>query len=226
MPIDYIRYNNKTKFEINRINQNNINNNNYTYQKAVYNANNNNVNNINTTQPQPQPQPQPQVNTAPVQPPPQAPKPAFQPPQAPKQPNPPPPVPTASKVVVVVGNTAGVPPPPPPPPPPPVVPTVPTKTTTKAQNAGPINLEDELSKAKSGLKKKVSVEEVEKPKVLSFAEQLALSRNKLKKTGNVPKPQEKKQNAKDLLSQQIKLRFQNLRMHEDEKEEENSDDSF
>ena len=225
MPIDYIRYNNKTKFETNRINQNNINNNNYTYQKAVYNANNNNVNNnINTAQPQPQPQPQ--VNTAPVQPPPQAPKPAFQPPQAPKQPNPPPPVPTASKVVVVVGNTAGVPPPPPPPPPPPVVPTVPTKTTTKAQNAGPINLEDELSKAKSGLKKKVSVEEVEKPKVLSFAEQLALSRNKLKKTGNVPKPQEKKQNAKDLLSQQIKLRFQNLRMHEDEKEEENSDDSF
>ena len=61
---------------------------------------------------------------------------------------------------------------------------------------------------------------------MSFAEQLALSRNKLKKTGNVPKPQEKKQTAKDLLSQQIRLRFQNLRMHEEEKEDENSDDSF
>ena len=220
MPIDYIRYNNQTKVEANKINQSTINNNNnYTYQKAVYNASNNT--NTNTIQNQPQP------NSNQVQPPIEQPKPVVQPPPQIRQPNPPPSAPTTSNVVVVVGNSGGVPPPPPPPPPPPVVPTVPTKASGKAEKtSGPINLEDELAKAKSGLKKKVSVEEVQKPKVLSFAEQLAQSRMKLKKTVNVPKPQEKKQTAKDLLSQQIRLRFQNLRMHEDEKEDENSEDSF
>lgn len=224
MPIDYIRYNNQTKVEANKINQNNVNNiKNYTYQKAVYNANNNNTNNnINTVQSQPQ------SNTNQFQTSNEQPKQVVQPPLQQKQPTPPPSIPTSSNVVVVVGNSGGVPPPPPPPPPPPMVPTVPTKPCTNKveKNDGPINLEDELAKAKSGLKKKVSVEEVQKPKELSFAEQLALSRNKLKKTGNVPKPQEKKQTAKDLLSQQIRLRFQNLRMHEEEKEDENSDDSF
>ena len=224
MPIDYIRYNNQTKVEANKINQSTMNNtNNYTYQKAVYNASNNTNTNTNTNTIQNQPQ----QNSTQVQPPIEQPKPVVQPPPQIRQPNPPPSAPTTSNVVVVVGNSGGVPPPPPPPPPPPVVPTVPTKASAKAEkSSGPINLEDELAKAKSGLKKKVSVEEVEKPKVLSFAEQLAQSRMKLKKTVNVPKPQEKKQTAKDLLSQQIKLRFQNLRMHEDEKEEENSEDSF
>ena len=220
MPIDYIRYNNQTKVEANKINQKAINNNNnYTYQKAVYNANNNT--NTNTIQNQPQPNQ--------VQIPIEQPKPVVQPPPQIKQPSPPPSAPTSSPVVVVVGNTGGgVPPPPPPPPPPPVVPTIPTKASSnKAGNSsGPVNLEDELAKAKSGLKKKVEVEEVEKPKVLSFAEQLAQSKMRLKKTAIVPKPKEKKKTAKDLLSQQIKLRFQNLRMHEDEKEDENSEDSF
>ena len=217
MPIDYIRYNNKTKVETNKINQNSINNNNnYTYQKAVYNANN--TNNANTIQNQPQ------QNLNQVQPPPiEQPKPVVQPPPQIKQPNPPLSAPTSSNVVVVVGNSGGVPPPPPPPPP--VVPTIPTKSSGNQveKASGPVNLEDELAKAKSGLKKKVSVEEVEKPKELSFAEQLAQSRMKLKKAVNVPKPQEKKQTAKDLLSQQIRLRFQNLRMHEDEKEDEDKD---
>ena len=78
----------------------------------------------------------------------------------------------------------------------------------------------------SGLKKKVNVEIKQKPKELSFAEQLALSRNKLKKAVIPPKPPEKKQNAKDLLSQQIRLRFQNLRMHEEEKEEDSDEDDW
>ena len=77
-----------------------------------------------------------------------------------------------------------------------------------------------------GLKKKgnVVLEEKPKPKQLSFAEQLALSRTKLKKAEVAPKPPpEKKVNPKDLLSQQIRLRFQNLRMHE--KEESSGSDS-
>ena len=53
---------------------------------------------------------------------------------------------------------------------------------------------------------------------------MALSRNRLKKAVIPPKPPEKKQNTKDLLSQQIRLRFQNLRMYEDEKEEDSDDD--
>ena len=87
-----------------------------------------------------------------------------------------------------------------------------------------MSLEEELAKAMSGLKKKVNLEEKPQKKELSFAEQLALSRNKLKKPVIAPKPPEKKVNAKDLLSQQIKLRFQNLRMHDDEKDEDSDDD--
>ena len=38
------------------------------------------------------------------------------------------------------------------------------------------------------------------------------------------KPPEKKVNPRDLLSQQIKLRFHNLRMHENENESSSSSD--
>ena len=81
-------------------------------------------------------------------------------------------------------------------------------------------MEEELARAMKRPKKKINIEVKEKPKELSFAEQLAMSRNKLKKTVVAPKPPpEKKLNAKDLLSQQIRLRFQNLRMHEEENED-------
>ena len=77
-----------------------------------------------------------------------------------------------------------------------------------------------------GLKKRAPVQE--KPKQLSFVEQLALQRQKLKKAEPVAKPPpEKKVNPRDLLSQQIQLRFQNLKMHEKEDENESgSEDSF
>ena len=230
LPIDYIRYNNKSKIEINKNTQVTPNpsyNNNYNQRQVNNNANENNTNNnINTTPVQtqtPVPPPPP--------PPPEPPKQNIvQPPPKPKAPSPPPPVPSSSSstVKVLVGSSSGVPPPPPPPPSPPVVPTVPTKASeTKAvkKNDGPeLSLEEELAKAMSGLKKKVNLEEKPQKKELSFAEQLALSRNKLKKPVIAPKPPEKKVNAKDLLSQQIKLRFQNLRMHDDEKDEDSDDD--
>ena len=83
-----------------------------------------------------------------------------------------------------------------------------------------------MAKAMSGLKKtgKVELDEKPKPKELSFAEQLALSRNKLKKPVIVEKPPPPKQNCMDLLSQQIRLRFQQLRLHEDENEDDEDED--
>ena len=90
-------------------------------------------------------------------------------------------------------------------------------------------MEEELARAMTRPKKKINLEVKEKPKELSFAEQLAMSRNKLKKTVVAPKPPpEKKLNARDLLSQQIRLRFQNLKMHEEENEEKrnSSEDDF
>lgn len=225
LPIDYIRYNNKNKIEANK-NSQNISYNTNNYQRPVNtntntNTNNNNThNNVNTsTQVQP-------INT--VTSPPQTEPPksiVSQPPPQPKVPIQSSSVPSSSTVQVVVSSASGVPPPPPPPPPPPMVPTIPTKpsATKVVKNDGPeISLEEELAKAKSGLKKKVEVQE--KPKQLSFAEQLAMSKNKLKAVGAQPKPVETKPKL-DLLSQQIKLRFHNLRMHED-KEEENEEDDW
>jgi len=229
MPIDYIRINNRAKSDTIKNNANPSNNNN-NYQKAVYNnsnSNNNNNNNSNTNQ----------VNTSQIKqsnsekvpPPSAAPKVVAQP-QSAKAPNPPPSVSSNSNVVVVSKPSGAVPPPPPPPPPPPMVPTVPTKVSEekveKKSDSPQISLEQELAKAMSGLKKKVNVEVKEKKKELSFAEQLALSRNKLKKAVIPPKPVEKKKAGMDLLSQQIKLRFQNLRMHEEKEEENSDDDSF
>jgi hypothetical protein len=233
LPIDYIRYNNQIKIDTNRINQNANYNNNQTSTTT-----NNNSANQSQSQPTPPPPPPPsapqtqintaQVNTATVpQPPPQ--KQAVPPPQQ-RPPNPPPAVPTASKIQVVVGNSSSIPPPPPPPPPPPVVPTIPTKPSSAKvetkSSGGEVSLEDELAKAMSGLKKtgKVELDEKPKPKELSFAEQLAMSRNKLKKPVIVEKPPPKKQNCMDLLSQQIRLRFQQLRMHEDDNEDSDSED--
>ena len=219
MPIDYIRHNNQSKFEANKttpIPQAKISN----YQKPLYNANTNNNTNIVQNPPQ-------QTNTFPNNP--QPPQQVVQPPQ-PKAPNPPPSIPSTSKVQVIVGNSGAVPPPPPPPPPPPVVPTIPTKTneSIKAQNpnTGPeISLEDELAKAMKGLKKTVNVEVKQKPKELTLAEQLALSRNKLKKVSAPPPKKEVKKSTMDILSEQIKLRFQNLRRHEEENEDEDSEKS-
>ena len=233
LPIDYIRYNNQIKIDTNRINQNANYNNNQTSTTT-----NNNSANQSQSQPTPPPPPPPsapqtqintaQVNTATVpQPPPQ--KQVVPPPQQ-RPPNPPPAVPTASKIQVVVGNSSSIPPPPPPPPPPPVVPTIPTKPSSAKvetkSSGGEVSLEDELAKAMSGLKKtgKVELDEKPKPKELSFAEQLAMSRNKLKKPVIVEKPPPKKQNCMDLLSQQIRLRFQQLRMHEDDNEDIDSED--
>ena len=231
LPIDYIRYNNQSKIETNKNNQ--VTPNNYNQRQVNNNVNtNNNINNSVNTTPNPVqtsgavPSPPPPPPT-----PPEPPKPTVvQPPPKPKAPSPPPPVPSSSSstVQVIVGSSGAVPPPPPPPPPPPIVPTVPTKASeAKAvkKNAGPeLSLEEELAKAMSGLKKTVNLEEKPVKKELSFAEQLALSKAKLKKTVVPPKPPEKKVNPKDLLSQQIKLRFQNLRMHEDEKDEDSEDD--
>lgn len=233
LPIDYIRYNNQIKIDTNRINQNANYNNNQTSTTT-----NNNSANQSQSQPTPPPPPPPsapqtqintaQVNTATVpQPPPQ--KQVVPPPQQ-RPPNPPPAVPTASKIQVVVGNSSSIPPPPPPPPPPPVVPTIPTKPSSAKvetkSSGGEVSLEDELAKAMSGLKKtgKVELDEKPKPKELSFAEQLAMSRNKLKKPVIVEKPPPKKQNCMDLLSQQIRLRFQQLRMHEDDNEDSDNED--
>ena len=233
LPIDYIRYNNQIKIDTNRINQNANYNNNQTSTTT-----NNNSANQSQSQPTPPPSPPPsapqtqintaQVNTATVpQPPPQ--KQVVPPPQQ-RPPNPPPAVPTASKIQVVVGNSSSIPPPPPPPPPPPVVPTIPTKPSSAKvetkSSGGEVSLEDELAKAMSGLKKtgKVELDEKPKPKELSFAEQLAMSRNKLKKPVIVEKPPPKKQNCMDLLSQQIRLRFQQLRMHEDDNEDSDNED--
>ena len=231
LPIDYIRFNNQSKIETNKNNQVTPNTYNNNYYQRQQNNNVNYNNNINTTPNSVEsPNPSQSTPTAPP-PPPEPPKPTVvQPPPKPKAPSPPPPVPSSSNstVQVIVGSSGAVPPPPPPPPPPPMVPTVPTKASeskaAKKSDGPELSLEEELAKAMSGLKKTVKVEEKPQKKELSFAEQLALSRNKLKKPVIAPKPPEKKVNAKDLLSQQIRLRFQNLRMHEDEKEEDSDDD--
>ena len=223
LPIDYIRYNNKNKIEANK-NSQNISYNTNNYQRPVNtntNTNNNNThNNVNTST---QVQPISTVTSPPQTEPPKSI--VSQPPPQPKVSIQSPSVPSSSTVQVVVSSASGVPPPPPPPPPPPMVPTIPTKPSAAkvVKNDGPeISLEEELAKAKSGLKKTVEVQE--KPKQLSFAEQLAMSKNKLKAVGVQPKPVETKPKL-DLLSQQIKLRFHNLRMHED-KEEENEEDDW
>lgn len=225
LPIDYIRYNNKNKIEANKNSQNiSYSTNNYQRPVNTNNNNNNNTNtytnnNVNTTT-------QVQSNNT-VTSPPQSepPKPIVsQPPPQPKAPSPLPSVPSSSTVQVVVSNASGVPPPPPPPPPPPMVPTIPTKPSASkvVKNDGPeISLEEELAKAKSGLKKKVEVQE--KPKELSFAEQLAMSRNQLRAVAPQPKQVETKPKL-DILSQQIKLRFHNLRLHEEDNEEENEEE--
>ena len=121
----------------------------------------------------------------------------------------------SANAVVVSGSGPGIPPPPPPPPPPPVVPVV--KEPPKKKVAAP----------KPQGEKEEAKEEPEPPKQeLSLADQLATI--KLKKVGTVKakeipkKPQAIIQN--DLLKQQILLRFQNLRMHEDKDEEEEDDD--
>ena len=86
-------------------------------------------------------------------------------------------------------------------------------------------MQEELDRAKSGLKKTVAPE-ASKPKTLSMAELIAAQRNKLKKTVIAPKPPpEKKINPRDLLSQQIRLRFQNLKMHEKDDSDGSSSES-
>lgn len=220
LPIDIIRYKNQNKFE--------------TLQNISYNNNQNseNISSNNISQAQPQ-QNNVQVNTNPVPPPPPPPPPQNNPVIAQTQPKPqkipqkppnPSPVVQSSPVQVVVGNSSSIPPPPPPPPPPPMVPTIPSKAPAakEVKSGGPeISLEDELAKAKQGLKKKVEVEVKEKPKELSMAEQIALSRSRLKPKPKEEKPPQKtKPSGLDILSQQIRLRFEYLRMHEDE----NNDD--
>ena len=229
LPIDYIRYNNQSKIN-NQATPNPSYNNNYNQRQVNNNINYNNTNNNVNSTPNPVQTSNPSSTPTPPPPPPPPEPPkqtVVQPPPRPKAPSPPPPVPSSSSstVQVIVSSSGAVPPPPPPPP---MVPTVPTKANeakaVKKNNGPELSLEEELAKAMSGLKKTVKLEEKPVKKELSFQEQLALSRNKLKKAVIPPKPPEKKVNAKDLLSQQIKLRFQNLRMHEDEKEEDSDDD--
>ena len=123
---------------------------------------------------------------------------------------------SSGNIVVVSGGGPGVPPPPPPPPPPLVVPVVKKAAVKKAANG-------------EGNEEGQNAENEEEPKrELSMAEQLATI--KLKKVGTYKSKQPpKKQNVNhnDLLKQQIMLRFQRLKMHEeknDEEEEENEDD--
>ena len=245
-PMDIIRSKNKNKILTSK---NDVKNNpNTNYQKPVNTNNNNTVNNnINTsTQVQanntvPQEPPPPKTTVPPPLPPPQPqPQPQSQPQPQPKpQPKPQPVAPSppsnvsssdGSNIVVICGKSSGIPPPPPPPPPPKIVPTIPSKPSAKAENNSEpkLSLQEELEKAKSGLKKKEDVKVEEKPKELSFAEQLLASKNKLKKTVIAPKPvEEKKKTGLDILSQQIRLRFNNLRMHEEEDNSSSgSNDSF
>lgn len=155
----------------------------------------------------------------------------------------PPPKPTSSLQATVVSSSGPVPPPPPPPP---------LKFThfdekdlkeveefrkqeeeESKNRAGEeeVSMTDLIAKSMANLKKtgEVKVKETAAPRQLTLAEQIALSKSKLQKTVNVQQkePEKKKPNGMDLLSQQIKLRFQNLRMHEDKNEDsDESDDSF
>ena len=242
LPLDHLKNQNKNKIESHKSVKTSIN---LTYNERRINNNNIEKNNNNNTvtssvtsssavPPPPPPPPPPQEIPAP-------PKQNTSQPQRsknPPPPPPPPPVPSSSKIEVIEGG-AGIPPPPPPPPPPPVVPTVPSKTTnTQAEkrNGPEISLEEELARAKNGLKKKGNVKIEEKPKkVLSFQEQLAASRMKLKKKAQVeepkPKPpvEEPKLSPQDVLKRQIQMRYEMIKKHEKEEEDDNEkseDDDF
>ena len=235
MPIDYISYNKQKSGNTNKVAQSTIN----TIQDSSSNSNPQVVSNSvnpSSSVPSPPSTVPPPPSTVPPPPSTVPPPPSSVPTPPPKVPSPPPPVPSSGPSKVVVGSSGAIPPPPPPPPPPPVVPTIVApkgeeKNGAKEEEGPPISMEEELAKAMSGLKKKKAVPVPQKPKELSMAEQIALQRNRLKKTvvDLKPKPEpEKKITAKDLLRQQIQLRYNNINMHkEDDKDDEGSDeDSF
>ena len=119
---------------------------------------------------------------------------------------------TSGNIVVISGGGTGVPPPPPPPPPPPVVPVV-NKAVKAAKPEG-----EEGNKIGEEPKKELSREE-------------ELANVKLRKVGTVKSGELKKKpqpvSHQDLLRQQIMLRFQKLKLHEEkneEEEEENEDE--
>ena len=235
MPIDYISYNKQKSGNTNKVAQSTIN----TIPDSSSNSNPQVVSNSvnpSSSVPSPPSTVPPPPSTVPPPPSTVPPPPSSVPTPPPKVPSPPPPVPSSGPSKVVVGSSGAIPPPPPPPPPPPVVPTIVApkgeeKNGAKEEEGPPISMEEELAKAMSGLKKKKAVPVPQKPKELSMAEQIALQRNRLKKTvvDLKPKPEpEKKITAKDLLRQQIQLRYNNINMHkEDDKDDEGSDeDSF
>ena len=235
MPIDYISYNKQKSGNTNKVAQSTIN----TIQDSSSNSNPQVVSNSvnpSSSVPSPPSTVPPPPSTVPPPPSTVPPPPSSVPTPPPKVPSPPPPVPSSGPSKVVVGSSGAIPPPPPPPPPPPVVPTIVApkgeeKNGAKEEEGPPISMEEELAKAMSRLKKKKAVPVPQKPKELSMAEQIALQRNRLKKTvvDLKPKPEpEKKITAKDLLRQQIQLRYNNINMHkEDDKDDEGSDeDSF
>ena len=235
MPIDYISYNKQKSGNTNKVAQSTIN----TIQDSSSNSNPQVVSNSvnpSSSVPSPPSTVPPPPSTVPPPPSTVPPPPSSVPTPPPKVPSPPPPVPSSGPSKVVVGSSGAIPPPPPPPPPPPVVPTIVApkgeeKNGAKEEEGPPISMEEELAKAMSGLKKKKAIPVPQKPKELSMAEQIALQRNRLKKTvvDLKPKPEpEKKITAKDLLRQQIQLRYNNINMHkEDDKDDEGSDeDSF
>ena len=237
LPIDLIRYNNETKTFTNKIPKTNINNNsqntqnNNNSQQNTENSNQNTNTNDENTQSTPTPPPQQvnnnvQINTPPVN----------------NQSN-------SNVVFVSESSTPG----PPPPPPPPMIKiefnpefekkakeneekekNEPKEKKEEIENTNggeELSMADQLAQSMAKLKKtgEVKVKEPEKPKELSLADQIALSRSKLKKTVEVNQkpPEKKKVNGMDLLSAQIRLRFQNLRMHEDDNDkDDDSDDSF
>lgn len=122
---------------------------------------------------------------------------------------------SSGKIVVVNGSGPGIPPPPPPPPPPPVVPVVPVQKAAKANTAA---------------KKEADKEEKPEPKKeLSMAEQLAKvtlkkvpdAKEENEKNEEKPKP---KLDEKDLLRQQILLRYRQITLHQKDQEEDNEED--
>ena len=216
LPIDYIRQNNESKYEANKVTptqQYNTNN----YQKSVYNVNSN-VNSYSNQNPPQQSNNISNSNPQPIQQ---------------KVPNPPPAIPSSSTVVVIAGSSGAIPPPPPPPPPPPIVPTIPSKTNEtekndKANDGPKLSLEEELANAVKGLKKTVKIDLKPKPQALSMAEQIALKRKNLKPvSGSPPKKIEVKTSPKDLLKLQIQMRFNQLNQNEKENnDEDEEDDNF
>ena len=117
------------------------------------------------------------------------------------------------KVIVVSGGGPGVPPPPSPPPPPPPPPVVPVQKAV-AKTANP--------EGEEGAEKQ--------PIAQSLAEELANIKSKgLKGIGTikvkeVPQKKAPVVNHNDLLRQQIMLRFQKLKQHEDKNNEEEEDE--